>query len=341
MQRRTGFTLIELLVVMIIIALLLALLFPAVQAARATARKTACLNNIRQLGLALASYEAHHAHYPPSWRPVAPDANGVINGWSTLGLLLPYLEETATSSRIDYDISYNQVAVVATADGATRQISALRVPTYLCPDEVRDEVRFDGGAPRHYPLNYAANCGVWFVWDPATNRGGEGAFFPNSRLAAGDFLDGLGHTVAFAEVKGWMPHFRNTGHLNPTGPTTAAEYAALTSGGEFKSNSGHTEWVDGRVNQSGFTAYYRPNTQTLVDVSGTTYDADWSNQREGSSATIPTYAIVTSRSYHARLVQVVMMDASARSVDQDIHLGVWRAICTRAGREILPDSFDK
>jgi prepilin-type N-terminal cleavage/methylation domain-containing protein len=348
LKRRQAFTLVELLVVMIIIAILIGILLPAVQAARQSARSTTSKNNLRQIQLAMLNHEANKTTLPPSWLSTKT-ASGVndVDGWSVFALLLPYLEQRQINEQIDYTLSYNLAANVTTADGVTTKLSALRIPTYISPGEPRDEVRFDGGAPKHYPINYAVNLGTWFVFDPATRTGGPGAAYPDSKLKGSHFIDGMSHTLGFAEVKGWNPYYRNaakTAAELSTLPTTA-DICAMAN--DFKPNSGHTEWVDGRAHQIGFTTTFAPNQIVPCTSAGIVYDVDWNNWQEGkglnaaSPTLTPTYAAVTARSYFAGAVNCSMMDGSIKSVDDNIDLGVWRAISTRNAQEILPDSFDK
>ncbi len=283
-----GFTLVELLVVIAIIGMLIALLLPAVQSARAAVRRTVCSNNLRQLGIALNNYESAQTYYPAHWKP-ARSMSGTVDGWSASSQLLPFLEEGAVFSYVDFDVSYDDVRLPSGLP-----IGSTRVPVLLCPDEPGDRARLSDGVPTYYPLNYGANVGIWFIFDPSTKQGGPGAFYPASKLRPGKFTDGLSKTIAFAEVKAWNPYLRNAALTDPQSmpPTSLAD----TLGGQFKTDSGHTESLDGRSHQTGVTALFPPNTKVsfLVGNGGVEYDVDWTNQQEGKSATISTYAAVTS-----------------------------------------------
>lgn len=337
---RPGFTLVELLVVMLIIAILIGLLLPAVNAAREAARRTACQNNMRQIVLAVANHESQHRRYPSSWKATAPDpSTGAVNGWSVLGQILPYLEQGNLNSKIDFTKGYSVAAPIVTADGVSTKLTAMRIPTYLCPSEIRDEPKIENGVASNYPVNYAFNLGTWLVYDPNTNTGGLGAFYPNSKLTAADFKDGLSNTICCAEVKAWTSSFRNAALASDPGIPTTTQVCSL--GGTYKAATNHTEWADGRCNHSGFTTVFRPNTPVLcpTGTGSDTDDVDWVNQSEGKSTTIPTWAALTARSYHVGGVNVGMMDGSVRSFANDIDQNVWRAYSTRAGGEIIPSAY--
>ncbi len=337
-SRRGGFTLIEVLVAITIIALLAALLIPAVQKAREAARRSSCNNNLQQLGLAMANFEVGKMHYPPGWLPV-PAVNGVAGGWSALACLLPYVEQTNLVSNLNMTQTFEnaETSIVTLADGTSLPVSSLRVPTYLCPSEKQDIAKLQNGVATHYPLNYAVNVGTWFVWDPSSGSGGNGVFYPNSATRTTDIGDGLSYTLGMAEVKAWQAVYRNAKLASPLAmPAVAASVVNL--GGTLQTNNGHTQWVDGRSYQTGFTSTFAPNTVVPASVSGTNYDIDWTNEEEGVSTTVPTYSAVTSRSYHTGGVNGLLMDGSVQFYANEINLGVWQALSTRNGGELIPSA---
>ncbi len=322
-HRSRGFTLIELLVVIAIIAVLIGLLLPAVQKVREAAARAKCQNNLKQLGLALHNYEGANGHFPPAATYCAGVAS---DSWSLQARILPFIEQANLQNLINFNLSYDDQP----------DVTKTRVPTFICPSEVNDRARPDG-AIFQYPCNYAVNVGSWFVYDPYTGLGGDGALPINTSLTVLAITDGTSNTVGMAEVKAFTPYLRDSGNPNvygaavPSSPTQVVAY-----GGNFKSDSGHTEWVDGRVHQTGFTTVFTPNTKVLYTNGSTAYDIDFTSSREGETTNRLTYAAVTARSYHAGgAVNVLLMDGSVRSVSSSISLPTWRALGTRAGGEVV------
>lgn len=321
-----AFTLVELLVVIAIIGILVALLLPAIQAAREAARRAQCQNNLKQIGVALHNFEGTNRVYPASYVGVP----GSPGNWSAQVLLLPYLEQGSMYEEVELDKGCTDIYI-----GGIR-LSAHRIPTYLCPDEINDKVRYDnGGQPKHWPLSYGYNVGTWFVWDPNTKQGGNGAFYPHSRLTPAAFVDGLTSTLAFSEVKAYEPYFRNLAQAGSMPMPTDPSQACL--GGDFKPNTGHTEWSEGRCHQTGFTTTFTPNTEVLCANGSQLHDVNWTNQQEGiTGATASTFAAITSRSYHAGgIVNAVLMDGSVRPISESIDLFTWQALATRNGGEAI------
>ncbi len=338
-MRRRAFTLIELLVVIAIIAILIGLLLPAVQKVREAAARLQCQNNLKQLSLAVHNYESAMGLYPPSMHAPVGSTFGVNNGsWSVHGRILHYIEQGNAGARVNLEVGYDQ------PPNSTSGVPTMRIPVFMCPSEVNDRVRLRNGVPYVYPHNYGFNYGTWLSWDPNTGQGGDGVFFPNARLKPTSISDGLSNTLMIAEVKAFTPYARNlfTG-VPVTPPSTPAEVAALIlASGDIRAfadtnlNTGHTEWPDGRVHHAGFTTVIGPNTPVPVERNGAIYDMDFNSVQEGNSATVPSRAAITARSYHSGgIVNVALMDGSVRSVAKSITLGIWRALGTRAGGEVV------
>lgn len=325
-----AFTLVELLVVIAIIGVLVALLLPAVQAAREAARRSSCTNNLKQIALGMHNFENSIKSYPASinWKPGIQSGN-----WSLQARILPHLEQAQIEEAVDYQEPYGNVRIGAGVDAPL--ISSLRIPMYLCPSEERDEIRESGGVPTYYPLNYGFNNGIWFVYQPTGNgqgRGGPGMFFPNSNIRPAQVTDGLSNTLMVAEVKAYTPYFRDGGSAPTIPPTDPSAICSL--GGDFKTSSGHTEWVDGRVHQAGFTTTFTPNTDVLCAQGPQEYDVDWTSDREGQLQDSATYSAVTSRSYHSGVVNVALMDGSVQSVTDGVERSIWQSMSTRNGGEV-------
>ncbi len=334
-SKRPGFTLVELLVVIAIIGILIGMLLPAVQQVREAVRRIACSNNMRQMGLATLNYESTFGNFPSSWRLPngASLTSSGVDGWSVQAQILPYLEKVNLYSEIDFDVGYNDTPPINLSGQMVRMPSA-RIDMYLCPSEINDKLRLKDGAPYHYPLNYAANAGVWFVFDPESGQTGSGAMGTNKEYRFSSFLDGSSNTLFYGEVKAYTPYFRNASMSGDLAiPVDPGSVAGL--GGDFKTNSGHTEWVDGRVHQASFTTVFRPNTEVLYETGSIEYDVDWTNQQEGKSTTVRTFAAVTSRSFHSGGVNTCRADGSASFESDNIDIDVWRALSTRNGGEVV------
>ena len=327
----SGFTLVELLVVIAIIGILIGMLLPAVQSVREAARRISCSNNLKQMALATLNYESAFQRFPASWAPT-----NSADGWSVQAQILPYCEQANLESNIDFDKSYNDQGSISLGGDLVRLASA-RVPLLLCPSEVRDELRLeDDGSAYHYPLNYGGNAGTWFVYDPNGKQSGNGVLTTFNGTKFGSLTDGSSNTLFYSEVKAYTPYFRNVGTAGDMPmPTDPSSVAGL--GGDFKTSSGHTEWVDGRSHQTSFTATFAPNTVVPYDNSGVVLDVDWTNQQEGKSETIKTFAAVTSRSYHTGGVNSARADGSVHFESDSIELNTWQSLATRNGGEVIAE----
>jgi len=203
---RAGMTLIELLVVMAIIGMAAALLLPAVQAARETARRAQCQNNLHQTGVALHLYHDANGHFPVGCvdkRVPRTNPEGLQLAWSAA--ILPQLDEPALWRQVDFESAYDS------ADNAAAAIVV--VATYLCPSAVRtapgredsivgNPLPASGTADyRAAAIDYGGIYGAAGV-SPSAN----GVFLYGREVKLADVTDGASHTLAIAEDsgRGWL-----------------------------------------------------------------------------------------------------------------------------------------
>lgn len=202
----TGMTLVELLVVVAIIGVLVALVLPGVQAARETARRAQCQNNLRQIGVALHVYHDARRQLPIGCvdkRVPISNPGGRQHAWSAE--LLPRLEESALWQRIDFAAAYDAAINAAAA--------VVPVTLYVCPSTVRQYSGREGGivtnpltmndpsAYRGAAIDYGGIYGA-----AQTSPSSNGVFLYDRTVKLSDVTDGTSHTLAVAEDagRGWL-----------------------------------------------------------------------------------------------------------------------------------------
>lgn len=326
-----GFTLVELLVVIAIIGILIGMLLPAIHQVREAARRTACKNNLRQLGLALHNYESALGRFPTGYMyisgddyaqtgyPVsAGDANHLGHGWGTL--ILPFVEQPNL---------YDQVNLKLPGFDPVNQV-ARETPLniFLCPTDNWSQgnfvVRDQSASPveKYAAASYCANWGpASGVEDTpgntsddinldATPDNSSGPFFRNSRTRFADIQDGTSNSLAVGE--------RTNGPIldrdgNPIGvpPHPNFEnvwFAAARDINASDDDHGHMVLFD---------AEYGPNQ---ARGNGTGADRGVSAPHEG-------------------LAQFVFLDGSTHTIGEQIEIGVYRALASIYGGEVLPVDY--
>lgn len=298
-----GFTLIELLVVIAIIAVLIALLLPAVQQAREAARRTQCLNNLKQVGLALHNYHDLSNMVPPGWIGVTagvPNIDGP-SGFGWAAFLLPQLDQAPLYNVIDFNVSC--FARPANDRPLNTVISAFRCPTDPSTDTWRIAAEANPAAflATLPTANYVGNFGAQGYEDvcasppfPNATCRGNGVFFHNGNVRFRDLTDGLSNTVLVGE------------HRTDTRPIVTA------SGPEW-----HSTWV-------GVVAGGEEAVARVLGVADHTPNH-------------PALHIDDFSSWHTGGVNLLMGDGRVRFVTQHIDLGIFQALATRDGGELVSD----
>ena len=209
-RRVRGFTLIELLVVIAIIAVLIALLLPAVQAAREAARRSQCVNNLKQLGLAVANYESSNGVIPPGHLPQKSAAGTWNLGIGSFVFLLPQFEQGQVANSYNFSVYLG--------DPANVTLAGIGLSALWCPS---DPVASEGTTLDTYYLynanntiqqkhnSYVANRGEFYrgtkPYNPTDscgqtlNQAMTGVFYNNSAIRLADVTDGTSNTFLFGE----------------------------------------------------------------------------------------------------------------------------------------------
>lgn len=179
---RYGFTLVELLVVIAIIGVLVGLLLPAVQSVREAARRTSCLNNLRQINVALQNYHSAHGKFPVGGTSFSTAGSGTQIAWSAI--VLPFLEQQNVWDKIDFRQTFDSPA----NEEAAQQV----ISGFICPSSRRGRELSQGRGPCDYG-------GMFGERITTPNNPPKGLMLYGQALSHSDITDGSSNTIIIAE----------------------------------------------------------------------------------------------------------------------------------------------
>lgn len=318
-RRRSAFTLVELLVVIAIIALLVGLLLPAVQAAREAARSFSCRNNLKQISLALHSYESAHRKFPPGRGMPLPRT------FSVFTYLLPFLEQTALHSQIDFEQPPTDFVFESQSytGNANRIPAKSRLNFLVCPSNGR-EGQVPGVIDK--ATDYLGNAGSGLI-RLGLLQGADGILYENSATRFADIVDGASHTAVFGER--WNgPGTANLQLANydeeaiqwlRAGFDPTYTYCYVNSNGNeiiFHTGDRGGRWMQGDYFNSLYNHYFVPGEmRACVNSTG-------------------TKGMLVLYSRHPGGPHVSYGDGHVSSVSRDIDSVTWRALGSRNGGEV-------
>jgi prepilin-type N-terminal cleavage/methylation domain-containing protein len=307
LRNRRAFTLVELLVVIAIIGVLVALLLPAVQAARESARRSSCTNNLRQLGVGLHLFHDTYNRLPAGtvWEPGAGgNQKGSEATWVTQ--LLPYIEQVNVYQAGDLNLGFGQ----GTANHPNNKITTAFLNVMRCPADVHPVIICSWGASVAWARgNYGANNGIGPMTETTTidtNSRPQGVFMLQSKYRLGDITDGTGNTVLLSELlKSPGNDWRGVMHY--------------PEGSLYHHNQTPNSPVPDEFRQGMCLSIQRaPCVPTSTS---------WNPKR----------ITLTARSSHPGGVMILLGDSAVRSVSNNIKLATWRALSSPQGGELLDD----
>ena len=354
-----AFTLIELLVVIAIIAVLIALLLPAVQAAREAARRIQCVNNLKQIGLAVLNYNDVVSALPPHGQNQTTAAQATGNDFSMKARLLPFLEQQAVFNALNQSFDFNN-AVHPTAGATT-------IATFLCPSD-GNKVARPGASYNGLDFgdtNYYNNLGTLLslnngLFDgPAYIMGS--VYGPTVTLAR--ITDGTSNTAIFSEnlmgndssgttsnsgqgfpgpgsfyvmtaaISTTSPPSPNLGSLGANLQFISQTYCPPNAALSFYSNNGFSWLSSGNGEGGGYSHAQTPNQKncwgsnqnTTAPNAYANIVSEWGN-------------MITARSNHPGGVNMLFLDGSVKFIKNGINAGTYGALGTIAGGEIIDAS---
>jgi len=342
--RKHGFTLVELLVVIAIIGTLVGLLLPAVQAARESARRSLCSNNLKQFGLAAQNYHDAKNEFPRSSNtPPGATPQQIIDNWTGNGIapgisghcmLLPFLEQQSL---------YNAISPANRNLFSSTTCGLVTVPGFLCPSTDRSVVKAQGLPGNHYAWSAGSNL---VFYQPFASENGMVNQYKGIKMK--DVTDGLSKTILAAEflsgrggpsgsgtgiypfdlfVVGWTPGgISGWGQANSDFMTVSTMNKIGSAAPTNSLNTNGAAWSRPYVHQTLLNCVAPPNWMYPTVIGGPNTDQD--------------YTIAPPRSMHGGGVNLVLVDGAVVFVSDNVDPLTFQRLGNRKdGSTVNADSF--
>lgn len=341
---KKGFTLVELLVVIAIIGILIGMLLPAVQQVREAARRTQCLNNMRQLGIAAHNYESSRMVFPPgcNWQTTSSDprrnnnppikGDGERVGWAAF--LLPFLEqnnlEQALNESTNGYTTQWYMATLANGSGGAQLCASQVIPFFICPSDAGGDTNpvlsLASGTEDFAKSNYVAIAGAGgttpaFMGGAATELDMKsfntsifsafwGMFGLNSKTTFGNISDGTTNVIMFGEraTRDEIGSGRATNIRDNVGAVWAG---ILNANADYRGNNISKDWAV-------FGHMASENAQ------------NWGINGEDSPRNVAS-------SFHAGGANLVRGDASTSFFSDDLNVSTLADLVRMADGQVVPN----
>lgn len=324
-SRDRCFTLIETLVSIAIIALLIALILPAVNSARESGRLLTCKNNLRQIGISLASYESQYLVMPsissmPSFNWNTKPSEDGLRQFSGLSHISPWLLGLPVYNSINFHVALSESSRLRSTvfPDANHTISIKSFSQLICPSDL-----FTNDSNINYRFNLGSER-----WYPIAHDKFSGPLLPYAYSNLSSVRDGLSFTAAASEglsggnSTNQSKVNRAITYIDVGLPLSSEESLKVCASQSYNSSRlsmiGGTSWLIGSLLHTCYNHVGSPNAsfpQCLLPASN------------------PSPGIFNASSNHKSIINVMMVDGSVHSIKTSIHLTVWRALGTSNGGE--------